>query len=450
MHVVIVGNGVAGTEAALALRARRKDARITVVSEESDYFYSRTALMYVLAGQLRARDLEPMPRDLDRRAGLERVRARAIGLDAAGHQLLLEGRPPLAYDQLLVASGSRPRPPPWPGSTLRGIGHFVTLQDLAWLEEELHGKASVDLGALSPDRTSPYAKRDAARAHRAVPKVQAPVVVGGGLIGIEVVETLLSLGYRPRFLMREQWFWPIAIDARESAWVAEALRAHGVEVEVETQVERFEDDGRGNVGALVTGGRARPCDLAVVAIGVVPNVDWLASAGAALAPAGGLQVDGGLATSLPDVYAAGDCAAVPQGDGTFRPEPLWYTARDQGRIAGARLAGERVSYQRGTAYNSAKLMDIEYTTVGRVPPTLPAGLRDVYFSERGRVRSTVRFVLEGVRLVGFNALGRRYDHTVIKRWIEAGWTLDQAKAALREASFDTELVPPLHLPADLA
>lgn len=456
MHAVILGNGVAGIEAALALRTRSKDAKITVVSEESPHFFSRTALMYVLAGQLRMRDIEPYPRDLDRQARIERVQARAVGLDAAGHRLLLaDGRPPLAYDKLLIACGSRPRPSPWPGSELRGIGHFVTLQDLAWLEEELHGRATVPSPTAAPDLASPYRRREPARPHRASPdRPRAPLVIGGGLIGIEVVETLLSLGLRPRFLMRDRWFWPIALDARESAWVADALRRHGVEVETQREVERFVDDGRGNVGAVVVGGEERPCDLAVVAVGVVPNVEWLASSGARIAPRGGLEVDDGLQTSLPDVLAAGDCAAVPMtvleaGVREHRPEQLWYTARDQGRVAGARMAGEPATYARGTPYNSAKLMDIEYTTVGLVPDgrTAPPGLRDVFHEETGPVRSTTRLVLDGDRLVGFNALGRRWDHAVIARWIEQGRTLAEVRASLaREAAFDTELVPPLVLP----
>ena len=92
MRVVIVGNGVAGIEAAITVRARDAAAEITVVSEESDHFFSRTALMYVLSGQLRHRDIEPFERDAYARQRLTRVRARAIGLDTSARRLLLGGR----------------------------------------------------------------------------------------------------------------------------------------------------------------------------------------------------------------------------------------------------------------------------------------------------------------------------------------------------------------------
>ncbi|MBW2720022.1 MAG: FAD-dependent oxidoreductase [Deltaproteobacteria bacterium] len=124
MRIVIIGNGVAGMEAALAVRNREPSWDITLVSEESDHFFSRTALMWVFSGQMSHRDIEPLERDAYERLGFRRVRARAIGVDTER----------VAYDRLLIASGSRPRPGPWPGSEARGVGHFVTLQDLDWYE----------------------------------------------------------------------------------------------------------------------------------------------------------------------------------------------------------------------------------------------------------------------------------------------------------------------------
>jgi NAD(P)H-nitrite reductase large subunit len=132
-------------------------------------------------------------------------------------------------------------------------------------------------------------------------------------------------------------------------------------------------------------------------------------------------------------------------DGSRRPEQLWYTARDQGRVAGRGLLGKRASYTRGTWYNSAKLMDIEYTTAGLVNWDLE-GESSWFFEEDGRVRSTTRIVSQNDRVVGFNMLGRRWDHSVLLRWIEERRNLSWVLPRLREASFDTELVPPLQVP----
>lgn len=419
MRIVIIGNGVAGIEAALAVRAKDRQSSITIVSEESDYFFSRTALMYVLCGQLQRRELEPLPRDLYTRLALSRSRARVVGIDLAQKSVrLADGIAPIPYDRLLIACGSRPRRPPWSGATLGGIGHFVTLADLDWLEGEVGSRGAAKSAA------------------------QHPWVIGGGLIGIEVVETLLALGYRPRFALRDEWFWPISIDRREAGWIEARLRSHGVELRAGASVEGFEGEGR--VSRIRVGGRSEPCDLAVVAIGVEPNTAWLEGSGIALED-GAIAVDDGLMTSAPDVFAAGDCAGILGPEGRRRPQQLWYTARDQGRVAGARLLGEPARYAPGLPYNSAKLMDIEFTTVGHVPPR--GGGHSWTFEERGPVESMLRLVVEGERVVGVNALGRRWDHGVFRRFIEEGLSLAHVIARLPEAAFDTELVPPLVIPA---
>ncbi|MCA9575868.1 MAG: FAD-dependent oxidoreductase [Sandaracinaceae bacterium] len=456
MHVVIVGNGVAGMEAALTVRALDPHAKVTLVSEESDHFFSRTALMWVASGQMSHRDIEPLERDAYPRRGLERLRARAVGVDVERSGLRLLGGETLSYDRLLIACGSRPRPGPWPGSDLRGVGHFVTLQDLEWYEAELHGgpshaggppRADQHLAACPPD--SPYRRREVAARTRGSLS-QAPAVIGGGLIGIEAVEVAHARGLHPRFFIRDEWFWPMAIDAAEAGWITERMRAHGVHVHLEHEVERLEGDAHGNVARVVTDRGSYDADCAVIAIGVVPNTAWLSGSGVALDHGGGVIVDAQQRTNVPNVYAAGDCASVRWVTGAQRPEQLWYTGRDQGRVAARALLGDtgpRATYARPTWYNSAKLMDIEYTTVGLVNMQQP-GEREWFFEERSDVRSTTRIVYTDAGVIGFNMLGRRWDHSVLAGFIDQGRSLTYALEHLHEAAFDTELVPPLVLPKE--
>lgn len=182
LRYLIVGNGVAGIEAALVLREREPSSSIAIVSEEHDHFFSRPALMYVFAGQLSLRDAEPFGRSLYERLGFERVRGRVVGLDASRRTLALAAGPARLYDRLLLALGSVARPSPWPGSRGPGLHSFVTLRDLEGLDRE------------------------------ARPGLRA-VVVGGGLIGVEVAEILRQRGLLVTFVVRESWYFPVALDA---------------------------------------------------------------------------------------------------------------------------------------------------------------------------------------------------------------------------------------------
>ena len=166
MHYAILGNGVAGIEAALGLRARDSEARITLVSAEHEHFFSRPALMYVFAGQTTLRDTEPYDRGLYERMRFERRSGRVASLDAPGHALVFDDGSRLALRQ--AAAGRRVEGPlRRRGPTPRGEGlhYFVTLRDLEALD-------------------------------RAARKGMRAAVVGGGLIGVEVAEILHDRGLR--------------------------------------------------------------------------------------------------------------------------------------------------------------------------------------------------------------------------------------------------------------
>jgi NADPH-dependent 2,4-dienoyl-CoA reductase/sulfur reductase-like enzyme len=417
-HHVILGNGVCGIEAALAIRGRDAEARISVVSDEHDHFFSRPALMYVLCGQLDLRATEPYDRGLYERMGFARVRRRVKALDAPGRALVLEDDGRLGYDKLLLAVGSRARPAPWAGSDGPGLHYFVTLQDLEGLD------------------------REARAGMRAV-------VVGGGLIGVEVAEVLAARGLSVSFVIREDWYFPLALDRNEAALVSEHMGAHGMDVRLGVNVDEVLRDGDRIRGVRI-GKDEVPADLVVSAIGVVPNTKFLEGSGIALSKGGAIEVDDALRTNLEDVWAAGDCANVTWADGSRRPEQLWYTARDQGRIAAASMLGDEVAYRRGTWYNSAKFFDMEYTTAGWVPVLLDwdntaidpgPDVRTWFQRVPGRFESQ-RVVCKGDRVVGFNMLGSRWNHEPMLEWIRERRNLDYVLKHLREAQFDEELSPP--------
>ncbi len=372
--------------------------------------------MYVFAGQLRIEDTEPHDRGFYARMRFERVRASAIGVDPGARRLNFSDGGGLSYDRLLLAAGSKARPAPWPGAVGEGVHSYVTLGDHERLDREAHSG-------------------------------QRAVVIGGGLIGVEVAEILHHRGLHVTFVIREDWYFPMALDSNESAIVAAHMRRHGIDVRTKQAVEAIERSSTGSLtGVRLADGSTIAADLVAVAIGVVPNTDWLASSGLNLAATGAIEVNDALRSSHPDVFAAGDCANVTWADGSRRPEQLWYTARDQGRVAGASMLGEAVTYRRGPMYNSAKFFDIEWTTAGDLPirvnmdgsrAELPADLR-TWYQESAAACVSHRIVCRGDKVIAFNFLGTRFDQEPLLQWIAEGRTLAYVLAHLGEAQFDEE------------
>lgn len=415
---VVLGNGVAGIEAALLLRRRAPEASIAVVSHEHDHFFSRPALMYVFAGQLSLPDTEPRGRSLYESMRFDRMRGEVVSLDARAKSLAFAGGSTLTYDRLLIASGSRARPAPWPGAAGPGVHQFVTLRDLEALDAEARPG-------------------------------QKAAVVGGGLIGVEVAEILRHRGLAVTFVIREPWYFPAALDAQEAALVAEHMKAHGCDVRMGTTAQAVLRDDGGRLTGLRTDAGDVACDLVVSCIGVVPNTAFLAGSGLAFSPGGAVEVDDSLRTNRPDVWAAGDCANVTWIDGSRRPEQLWYTARDQGRVAARSMLGDAVTYRRTTWYNSAKFFDVEYTTAGWIPtatdgdgrPLSPDPALRTWFQRLPDRPESQRIVVKEDRVIGFSMLGSRWNHERLLEWIDAKKGLDWTLAHLHEAQFDEELSP---------
>ncbi len=400
MNYVIIGNGVAGITAALTLRARDNQATITVISAESDYFFSRTGLMYAFMDKLSTRDLEPHERKTYQEQRITRIRARVVNLDANRRQLTLDTSATVAYDALLLATGSVPNA--LPGITAQGIVNFVTLQDLEACE-------------------------------RLTPSTRQAVVIGGGLIGVELVECLRHHGVHVTFLVRENWYWPMALAAEEGLMVADHIRHHGVDLRLNEELVAVETDAGGRVKEIRTSqGNTLPCQLLGVSIGVRPQIDWLRTVASPPSVQRGVQVDESFHTSLSNVWAAGDCAELPSG----KVEQIWYSAKRQGELAARSMLGDPVNYQPPIFYNSAKFFDIEYTTVGDVI-RIPDSARTFHYRKPG-TNASLRVIEDDGRVVGFNVLGSRWNHTFFERWILERRPLDYVLKHLRQAQFDVE------------
>lgn len=405
-EILIVGNGVAGATAALTARAR-SDARVTLLSDESPYFFSRTALMYALMDRMQRRELEPYERASWSAQGIARVQGRAVDLDADAKTVTLADGRVLRWDKLLLATGSSPRALPTPGAaSAQGVVSFVSMQDLDACE-------------------------------RWIPSTREAVVIGGGLIGVELVECLLHHGVRTTFLVREPWYWPAALCEEEGAMVAAHLRAHGVDLRLGVEARAIEADAGGRCARVrLSDGGVLPAQLVGACIGVEPAVRWLREVRTPPALLRGVRVDEQLRTSLPDVWCAGDCAELALPDGRTRLETIWYSAKRQGALAGENMTGRPRPYQPPLFFNSAKFFELEYTTVGELQD-LPPDASSVYRVHPTRAMSQ-RVVHRDGRVVGFNMLGSRWDHAVLSRWIDERRPVSWVLPRLASAQFDVE------------
>ncbi len=334
---VIVGSGIAGLCAAEVLRQNDAEAAITIISEEPHNFYSRPGLAYLLRGDIPERQLFIRSKHDLRAMHLQRIHAVAESLSENQEVVLRDGRR-VAYDRLLLATGALAVPPTFPGSDLAGIVKLDGLDDT---------------------------RRILKLARRGKPAV----VIGGGVTALELAEGLRARGMRVHYLLRKARFWGDVLDEVESNIVMDRLRREGIVLHPNTQVKQA-IGAKGRVTAVETlGGETIPCRILAVATGVRARVDLTRKAELAadrLAVEKGIVVDAHLRTSLPNVFAAGDCARSATRPSTCSgPRPA------QGCIAGMNMAGCRVPYVKGVACNVTLLAGLKVTIIGNVGSGAP-------------------------------------------------------------------------------
>ena len=420
MHLVIIGNGITGVSCALTVRRLQPEARITLVSGESAHHYSRTALMYVYMGHLRYQDTKPYGDWFWAENRLALVHATATALNTAAKLVTLDNGATLAYDQLLLATGSQTKRYGWPGQHLAGVQGLYGLPDVEAMARDTHG-------------------------------IGRGVVVGGGLIGVELAEMLHSRGIEPVVLVREARYWAAVLPLEEGHLVDRQFRENRVDVRYGTELREILGDAQGRVRAvLTTTGEEIACQWVGLATGVAPNLALASTSDVETDT--GILVDEHLRTSVPGVFAAGDCAQHRRpAAGQLPIEQLWYTGRMQGETVAHTLCGQATAYRRGIWFNSAKFFNLEYQTYGQAPAAPTPGLSSYYW-EHPAARAALRVYFQAEAphaVVGFNALGLRLRHAVCEQWLREQAPVGTVLAHLGAANFDPEFTRQ-HEPAVVA
>jgi NADPH-dependent 2,4-dienoyl-CoA reductase/sulfur reductase-like enzyme len=329
-------------------------------------------------------------------------------VDSESKKLILRNRGNFKYDILIIASGSKSNKFGWPGQDLKGVQGLYSFQDLELMEQNSKG-------------------------------IKHAVIVGGGLIGIEMAEMLLTRKIGVTILVRENEFWSNVLPIQEANLISRHVRSHHVDLRLNTELKEIQSDGNGKVKSIVTNkGETIDCQFVGITVGVSPNIDFLKGSG--IATKRGVLVNEFLETNVPDVYALGDCVERKYDlPGRRNIEQVWYTGRMMGEVVAQTICGEKAKYEPGPWFNSAKFFDIEYQTYGNVWNELKSNEMEFYWEHTSGVKC-VHVVWDKItnQFLGINTFGIRMRHECFDKWLREKRSIDFVMEHLVEANFDPE------------
>jgi len=406
-QVVIIGNGIAGITAARHIRKFSKN-RITVISSETPHFYSRTALMYIYTGQLTFEHTKPYEDWFWKKNKIDLIFDHAEKVEPHTKSVLLRSGQRVRYDDLIIATGSQSNLTGVPGEKLRGVHTLYGYPDLQKIEESTRG-------------------------------AKKAVIVGGGLIGVEMAEMLHSRKIPVTMLVREQAFWNNVLPLQEARMISNHIASHGVQIKHTQQLKEVIADGNGSaMGIRTNDGEEIASDFICIAIGVQPNLSLVKDS--EIATDRGILVNEYMETNVPGIFAIGDCVERRYHlEGRKTIEQVWYTARMMGEVVAQTICGDPTPYAPGPWFNSAKFFDIEYQTYGNVPNRLADDQDDFYWQHASGKRAVhIVWNKETWLFQGINAFGVRLRHEKFDRWLREKKPVQFVMEHLAEANFDPE------------
>jgi len=412
-HIVIIGNGIAGVTAARHIR-KKSDKKITIISGEHPYFFSRTALMYVYMGHLKFEHTQPYENWFWKKNKIDLLQGFVTNIDTDKKQLFLIDETSISYDKLIIATGSKPNKFGWKGQNSDGVMGLYHKQDLENLEK------------FAPNNK--VCKR--------------AVIVGGGLIGIELAEMLRSRKIPVTFLVRENSFWNGVLPAQESEMINKHILEHHIDLRLNTNLKEIIPDENGLVKSVIIEGTNEeiPCNIVGLTAGVSPNIDFLKESTIEINK--GVLVNRFLETNIKNVFAIGDCAEQKNPIGNRRPiEAVWYTGRMMGETVAQTICGNKTEYKPGNWFNSAKFLDIEYQTYGWVFSEKNKAENEAHFQWQHPSENkciTISFDKNSHEFLGINTFGIRMRHEIFDRWLSEKKSLAFVLEFLADANFDPE------------
>jgi len=342
--IVIIGGTACGPKAAARVRRCDQQAQITLVEQEAELSVATCGLPYYVSGVIENR-LELVQRGPDFFKDVMDIevltRTRAVAIDRKARRvevlnLAKNHTSTIEYDKLVLATGSTPIVPDWKGRKLKGIFTLSRIEEAQAIRQ-----------LVSPR------------------KVNKAVIIGAGLIGLEMAEALVSQGVEVNVVEALDWALPTLLDFEVAAYLAKHLREKGVKLLFGQRVNGFEGDEKGWVSKVLTENMELETDLALLAIGVKPNVGLAKDAGLSIGDSGGIVVNSYLQTQDTDIYAGGDCVEnTNMITGKKILAPLGSTANKHGRVIGTNITGGDETFPGVLGTSIAKVFDYNVGRVG--------------------------------------------------------------------------------------
>lgn len=330
--ILIIGGGAAGLSAALNARKTDRNADIKLITQESRPAYSRCALPFIISGEIRDfNNILIYPSDFYKRMRIDlKLNMPTTNIDHKSRTATVSGES-LQYDLLILATGGYTRKLEVKGIEKKGIYSLRTVEDCS-------------------------AIMDAAKSSQDV------VVVGGGVIAVEVADALRKIGCNVTIMVRSRLLRAL-LDEDMADIVNRRLTTSGVRLLPKKLPDKF--IGNDKVRGVISGGDEVKADLVVLAVGEMPNTELASQVGVELGPTGGIKVNQRMETSVKGVYAAGDCV---ENTHLITQKPmlsmLGTVAVRQGKVAGVNAAGGDAIYPGGLNSTISRIFDLEVGSSG--------------------------------------------------------------------------------------
>jgi len=404
LNVVIVGNGVAGVTAARIIKEKNPETQVSIYTDESHHYYPRPRLYEVLSGEAKPREVYMFSEEWYEKKGINvQLNKKALSIDTERKELLLEDGSRVNYDKLLLANGGHSFVPPIKGVEKTGVFTLRSIRDALSIKE--------------------FTK-----------KTKKVIVIGGGLLGLEIASSLKKLGQQVEVVEMFPRLLPRQLDPDGATILKNRIASRGIDIVL--GVKTVEILGRETVsGILLDSEEELSGDLVLISAGMRSNTELALEAGIKVNK--GVVIDGHLRTSADDVYAVGDVAEF---------EGIVYgiipAALEQASIAAANILGMEHNVYTGTVpSNTLKIVDVELTSMGLVNPEEPKYEEVKKTDKKKGVYK--KLVLDKGKIVGAILLGDKKGVTSIKRLMTQETDITNYKNSILKDNFDYKKITSL-------